>query len=404
MRVLRLSAKATPAEWGRTHGEMFAKEIRELVDLRMEISLDRGLFQSADQALKVAKFHLPVLLQFDRGIHAELMGIATGSGCLPSEILLLNHYNDLWMIDPENPEKAHAGRQEFAEREVRDHSGIPQPQATGLAPDAGPIELGPPEEDCSSVMVRTPEGACLAQTWDAHATVQPYTMMLHCPSENTDDPYGVKGAWLFSVTGCLGLMGLNDAGVAVGTNSMVAKKGRIGVIWPALIRKVLQERTAKAGRDIMLNVPTGAGRHFLLADRSLAYGVETTSGLRRVVFGGPGRRYGHTNHALAAELQDEILVSPDSSSRQRYDYLFDQTKNFPVRNAVDLWERMGSHDGMPGSICHHLPTDENPHTVVTCGGMLALMDQRKLWIAEGCLNGTQPTVYDFEEDGAKSDG
>jgi len=251
-------------------------------------------------------------------------------------------------------------------------------------------------------MVRTPEGGFLGHTWDVHASAQPYLMMMHVPVKETGDPFGVKGAWVMSLAGCLGAMGINDAGVAISTNGLQVNDARIGVIWPAMVRRALRERTAKAGRDILLNSPMGSGRHYTLADRSIAYGIETSGLYRRVVFGGPDRRYVHTNHALSPDLASVVTVAEDSTSQQRYEYLSTQTKDFPVRGSLDLWERLGSHEGMAGSICNHMPTDEDPHQTVTCAGMLAMLDGRKLWVTEGCLNGAEPQVFGFEDEGEGS--
>jgi len=402
MKVLRLPAEGTPSEWGKLHGQMFRKEINELVDIRLELSVKHGSFANADEAIKLAKFHLPVLMDFDRALHAEVMPIAAAAGCQPARLLLLNHFNDLWPLETRKAEKAVAIRVDSDVTEVEDHAGIRPPEADGVEEDAGPIALGPPIEDCSSVMVRTPEGGFLGHVWDVHSSARPYMMMMYVPVSGGSDPYGVKGVWAMSLTGCLGVMGINDAGVAVSTNGLSVNDSRIGVVWPAVVRRVLRERTAKAGRDIILNSPVGSGRHYSLADRSLAYGIETSGLYRRVVFGGPGRRYVHTNHALSPEISEVTVPATGSTSHARYEHLMSDIKESPVSGAEDLWQRMGWSDGSPKSVCIKGPSDKGPHYTETNGGMLALLDKRQLWVATGCLSGAEAQVFKFGDEGGES--
>ena len=43
----------------------------------------------------------------------------------------------------------------------------------------------------------------------------------------------------FTVTGCIGMIGMNSAGITVGVNNLMATDGQIGVTWPFVVRKIL---------------------------------------------------------------------------------------------------------------------------------------------------------------------
>ncbi|WP_225154586.1 hypothetical protein, partial [Bradyrhizobium sp. NBAIM08] len=87
-----------------------------------------------------------------------------------------------------------------------------------------------------------------------HATAIPFVMMLHVPGAD-----GAPGAWLLSLTGCLGLAGMSAARLAVGINNLYSKDATVGVVWPAVVRRALQLASAPAARDAILTAPIGSG-------------------------------------------------------------------------------------------------------------------------------------------------
>ncbi len=187
--------------------------------------------------------------------------------------------------------------------------------------DLGPGALsGPVDEDCSAVVAKTPEGAVLGQTWDMHGSAAPFVLMLHVPAHE-DRPE----AWLLSITGCLGMAGLNASGVGVTINNLKSHDARVGVVWPALVRRMLAERSAEAAERVLVGAPMSSGHHYLVADAERAYGVETSGVLKHVAFEaewakGPAS-YVHTNHCVSDEVGAVSWVSDTSTTRERYDWL-----------------------------------------------------------------------------------
>lgn len=351
MRTLELPARGSPRAWGQAHGEAFRGEIRALADLRTYLCTTAGRGHFADRAavLAAAERHLPALARWDRDLYDELCGIAEGAGTSPAAIVVANHYTDL-----------------------RDLSADP---ATWT--DA-------PEGGCSLVWARTPTGTILAQTWDMHATAIPYVMMLRVP----ESPRG-PAAWLLTLTGCLGLAGINAARTAIAINNLNSIDATIGVVWPAVVRAALRERTARTARDLVLAAPIGSGHHYLVADRADAYSIETSGRRRKVVFASeadaPGH-YVHANHCLDPELAEVTRIPAGSTTLDRQGWLDRSLAAAPIADLADVWARMGSDDGWPRSVCTNMATPEQPHGTATCGALAMNLDTGEVWGQGGLVH------------------
>lgn len=349
MRILELPDDAPPVERGRIHGEAFRHEIGALVDLRMHLCRTVGGFPDDAAVLAVAEKHLPVLEGYHGDLNAELMGIAEGSGRSPAEIVVLNHYTDLR--------------------------------------DLGPAAAGD-DGGCTAVFARTPGGPILGQTWDMHASAMPFVMMLRIPSAG-DQP----GAWLFSLVGCLGMTGMNDAGVGVTINNLRSSDATVGIVWPALVRGALLEGTAEAAKDHVVGAPVGSGHHYLAADGDRAFGIETSGQLRKVVYEGTMDPYVHTNHCLDSEVAAVTTIAPVSSTKERYDAIAESLAGRPLAGAQDLWSRLGSTEGWPKSVCGYLPTPTEPHRSATCGAVVMDLGKCEALAGAGLTHHVRPDVF-----------
>jgi isopenicillin-N N-acyltransferase like protein len=354
MRAFELPPGATRREQGRAHGEAFRGEIASLAEIRLFLTCRMGGGNRA-QVMELAERHLPVLERYDRLLSDELVGIAEGAGLSPATIMVLNHYTDL--------------------RDHRFDQG-----ATGAAADG-----------CSAVWTRAPDGALVGQTWDMHASSMPYVLMLHQPEQD-----GRPASWVLSLTGCLGMAGMNQRGVALCVNNLPATDAAIGAAWTAVVRRALDQPSAAAARDVLLSAPIGSGRHFLVADAEQAFGVEVSGTRRAVVFASPtdhrlassaGERghYAHTNHSLDPEIASRTQIAPGATTFDRFRFLTARLEEAPPASAAELWELLGSEDGYPRSVCSNGATPEDPHGPATCGGLVMRPAQR---LIEGCAGFT----------------
>jgi isopenicillin-N N-acyltransferase-like protein len=368
MRVLELPAGKLPRDWGRIHGESFRGEIKALSAIRIYLCTKVGGFKTADQVIEAASAHLPVLASYHAGLYNELLGIAEGAGVSPEEIVVANHYTDLRDLDPD--------------------PSVWRPAPTRDCPDSALVEPGVVNggdptlggDGCSVIWSESPTGRILAQTWDMHATAIPYVMVLRVP----ESPAG-PAATLLTVTGCLGMAGMNAAGVGIAINNLFSTDATLGVVWPAMVRRALYERDAVAAREVIAASPIGSGHHYFVADKSNAFAIETSGTRRKMVFAG-GSAYCHTNHCLDAEIAARSKVPTTSTTHDRMRWLEADLERAPVRDLDDAWRRLGSEDGWPRSVCTNMSTPESPHGAATCGAIAMNLDTRELWAQQGFIH------------------
>ena len=358
MYCLEYQADWNPRRAGQVHGERLRAPIVELAKIRLDLTIDLGGFAGIEAVRDIAGQHLAVLEQFDQRLYEELLGIAEGAGLLPADILVLNHYTDLRDLGP-------------ARRTM-----------TGEAPEF---------EDtggCTMVWSRASDGPVLAQSWDMHGSAKHYMCMLRVPRYEA-----TPAAWLLSLTGCLGMAGINELGVAVGINNLHSKDATVGIVWSALVRAMLKCSTAREGFELLMSAPIGSGHHYMIADASDVFAIETSGQRRSVLFRGEGDRYHHTNHCIDDAIGECTRVPPTSTTYERYDKMSVFLSDGEAPSAEQLWSYLGSHDGFPRSICTHLDTPEEPNRVATCGGALMHCGKDTLWAVDGCMHDKTPSVF-----------
>jgi isopenicillin-N N-acyltransferase-like protein len=354
VRVLELPANKSPREWGHIHGESFRGEIQALTAIRTYLCTKVGRFAGRDQVLAAAAAHLPVLEAYDRALYEELLGIAEGAAMTPADIVVVNHYTDLRDLDPDPSRWQHAGT--YA--------------------DGG----------CSVIWANTPTGPILAQTWDMHATAIPYVMLLsigeHSPTR------------LLSVTGCLGMAGMNSAGLAVTINNLFSTDAKIGAVWPAIVRNMLRSPTARSARGVLQSSPVGSGRHFFMTDRSAcSFGIECSGTQRAVAFAHDKEWFCHTNHPLVGEIAERSRVPETSTTYDRLRWLERDLARAPIQDLADAWARLGSTDGWPRSVCTNMATPEAPHGAATCGAIAMNTKTGELWAQQGFIHNVAPEKF-----------
>jgi isopenicillin-N N-acyltransferase like protein len=365
MRVLELPAQASARRWGQLQGESFRGEIQSLVAIRVYLCTKVGRFASEAQVLNAAAAHLPILRAYDGELYEEVLGVADGAALRPEEIVVANHYTDLRDLSPD-PEL-------WVPAPTADQPSLSSPA------DASAGAHDSQGDGCSVLWAQSPSGRVLAQTWDMHATAIPYVMVLGVPAVGDRPAHRV-----LSVTGCLGMAGMNSAGVAIAINNMFSTDATLGIVWPAMVRKALAQRTAVAARDVVMNSPIGSGHHYFIADRQQAFAIETSGTRRKQIFEG-GASYCHTNHCLDADLAALSKVPPTSTTFDRYRWLDQSLAARPVADLEDAWRRLGSQDGWPRSVSTNLATPQNPHGAATCGAIAMNLDTGELWAQGGFI-------------------
>jgi isopenicillin-N N-acyltransferase-like protein len=374
MRHLELPAGKSAREWGRIHGESFRGEVKALTAIRVFLCTKVGGFKTREQVLEAARAHLPVLERYHKGLYDELVGIAEGAAMTPEEIVVANHYTDLRDLDPDPTTWKPAPTKD-------------DPAATGHG--TGASALG--GDGCSAFFADTPTGRIVAQTWDMHATAIPYVMMLSVPASD-DGP----AAQLLTVTGCLGMAGMNSLSVAIAINNLYSTDATLGIVWPAMVRRALHQVEARAARDVILHSPIGSGHHYFVADQAGAYAIEASGTRRKIIWhhdmalAESPTTYCHTNHCLDGDIAARSKVPPTSTTWDRMKLL----EAAPTIGGLDdAWRVMGSDEGWPKSICTNMATPESPHGAATCGAIAMNLTTGEVWAQQGFVHNVAPEKF-----------
>ena len=222
-----ITLHGTPFERGRQHGTRFRAEIAAaLAAARTERSA-----ASYEAARRQAAATLPLIEQRAPAIAAELNGIAAGAGSDPIDVLL--------------------------------RSGF---ELFGVPAIAG----------CSAIAVGTPDGALVAQNWDAPLSFAPgLVLFLHF------GPDGFEQAIIASYGG-LCWVGCNRHGLAFVNNDLMLATTVPGLPSQVVRRLILREESVPAALDLLRALPHMAGRSYLLGDAAGAVaGVEVAGARRR---------------------------------------------------------------------------------------------------------------------------
>lgn len=329
--IARLVLEGTdPRRWGEQHGEALREKIHEIYAIRRDLTLSKTDLGDEKTLLELAERHLPVLNDFDPALTEELAGIGRGADISLEKLVVLNHYTDL-----------------------RDLS-------RGHLDDGG----------CSVVFAPGETGPLLGQTWDMHGSAADYVLLLELP--NVAD--GGR-TLVFTIAGCLGMTGLSTSGVGMSINNLNSLDARVGIVWPALVRRALKQHSAIGARDVVLSAPLGSGHHYSVVDDQHFFGIETSGTKKKLTQVGQDRVHLHTNHCLDEEMIPTARVLSTSTTHQRYSSLEEQTAKRPPRSAAEMYELLGMvSDG---------PNPKDPHAVATCGAFVMDVAARRVLACQG---------------------
>jgi isopenicillin-N N-acyltransferase-like protein len=246
----------------------------------------------------------------------------------------------------------------------------------------------PEEDDCTAVIV--PNGLAdgagfLAQTWDMHDTATEHVVLLRV------EPDAGPSALVFSTVGCLGQIGMNEAGIAIGINNLTASNGKIGVTWPFVVRQVLQQTQIDDALACLLEADLAGAHNYLLFDsEGSGFNVEAMVGYRAVTKLGKSPLT-HTNHAL--DEQARALEAPRpkdllSSSVARLARAGEMLDGISTQRAVVLGDLIDmTRDSQ--AICRR---SEAPHHMESSGAVIMQPKSRSMWACWGL-----PSDNEFEE-------
>jgi len=286
-----LEVSGTFFEMGRQHGRAYVEPIRDFTEDRIRLSMNAdwtGRQLSRDAVMALAEACVATHDAYSPELMAELRGMAQVTGLSEAALIINNGFTDF--IDT----VFHVG-------------DITTTQSTPQVAD-----------DCTAFLI--PPGRTLdqhglfGQTWDMHASATPFVILMRGKPENYPE------FLTFTVAGCIGMIGMNDAGIAVGINNLMANDGQIGVTWPFVVRKIMMQTSLDAALKCILDVPLAGAHNYLLMDKhGRGYNVEAMS-TNVDVSPLANQPLVHTNHCLLPKnqsLERERPVSSVANSHER---------------------------------------------------------------------------------------
>jgi isopenicillin-N N-acyltransferase like protein len=333
---IRYPAHLSLYECGQRHGEKYRQGIQELAAIRRGLMLEKAprLKDKLDE-LALAQFEVSKL--FHPNLTQELKGIQEGAKLSLTDIVILNNYTDF-----------------------RD------------------IKL--PEEGCTTLYYKNKNKSGGGQTWDMHGSAKKYLCLIEIEAA-ADRPASL----VLSLTGCLGLMGVNQFGVLIGVNNINTHQARAALIWPMLVRAVLDHKNLDQSLDCLINAPVTSGHNYLLFQDYRGMHLEISPDLVENVgtlqIDQEGTIF-HTNHCYGPQHQKrEDPLAANSTSLERHELM--QQMSTSITDFSSAYKALTSHEGYPKSICSHYESDsQDPAS--TCGGGLFETQTGAIKFWRGC--------------------
>jgi isopenicillin-N N-acyltransferase like protein len=319
--IIQYAEKASPRQCGRQHGEQWRIAIQDLIQIRTGLMREKNPQLNPELIAELAAKQWSITQVYDPELTEELIGIAEGASVSHQEIVILNNYTDF-----------------------RD------------------IQIS--EQGCSAICVQRNGQRIAGQTWDMHGSAKRFVCCLKIPATQ-QQPESI----VFSVVGCVGMMGFSGDGSMVGVNNLNTSGARPGVLWPVVIRKLIHSPSLQDRREILKHAPFTSRRSFLLAGLEGCEFWEAAPNLAENVSSLETHSEGHlfhTNHCLGAQArQRETKLALTSTTHLRYELI--EKKIAGVDDLNSAWELLNNHEGYPRSICSNYQTNAQDPSI-TCGG------------------------------------
>jgi isopenicillin-N N-acyltransferase-like protein len=324
-----LELKGQGRALGQAHGEHFRPLITRFIETVADIhlknipaKLTRG--DLVDLCLR----HVPYMSRYSPVLFEELTGIAEGAKASMADIMLLNcilELNDL--------------RAPMVTSRViseRDWGGCTT------------FNLKP----------RTTEGgkALLGQTYDVEKYFADFNVILKITQD------GDRSKLVYTLAGVLGLNGINSSGLAVVINKLVPTDTRAGVIYPMLLRGVLDQDRIGDAISVLAFVPRASGLCFQLSSADgLAFCLETTATKHALIDFRHGQA--HTNHYLNPALKPfEADWLTQGGSYVRQQVAQELLDDFQGRVSLSHLKNLCvDHKNYPRCICAHPKENDLEH-------------------------------------------
>ncbi len=345
LRVLELSG--TSFEMGYKHGQAFKEDIVEFTRERVKLSGDAkwsGQDLSRQEVLALAEACVDEHERYAPHLLDELRGVGEATGLSLAELVIVGGFTDFVDL----VYNAHSSK-------VPAHAGA---------------------DNCTSFLVPNSASAnqrgFYGQTWDMHDSATPHVVMLRGKLE------GKPEFLAFTTVGCVGMIGMNSEGVAIGINNLGGADGQVGVTWPFVIRKALEQSTADDALACITDVKLAGAHNYLLMDKTgRGYNVEAMPTRTHITELGDEPLV-HTNHCLTSSTRG-VERTREETSQASSEARLQRGHNLLAKGDITE-EDLKAVTRDPDAIC---VTSKPPHHVESCGAAIMRPATGEFWAVWG---------------------
>lgn len=347
IRVLEIAG--TPFEMGYQHGLIYSDDIRKLANERISLSTKEtwsGRVLPKQEILKLAQQCVDHHGNYSPELFEELEGVSAATGLTLPELVIANGFTDFVDL-VYNSDRQTAGK---------------------------PTLFG---NECTTFMANSnskiAEHGLIGQTWDMHATATPHVILLDGKPKNAPE------FLMFTLTGCVGMIGMNSAGIAIGINNLESSDGQVGVTWNFVVRRALMQNTLEDALKCITEAPLAGAHNYMLMDGSgRGFNIEAMPSYCHVEEI-TDKTYAHANVCLSDEARtyerpqtEDLLVDSEKRATRANQLLEDLRPITPD----DLMHIARDRSDGNYSICA-LP--EPPYYWETCGAVVMRPATREFW-------------------------
>ncbi|MEY3012833.1 MAG: hypothetical protein RIT45_1568 [Pseudomonadota bacterium] len=346
-----LEISGSPLEMGLQQGRHFGARLGQFVDMRFEAArtylADHGGF-TLEGLLGAGERCYEVLQRWHPNAVVEHEAMASEAGVDAIRLFTAANMTDI--------------------RDVLLLSG----DGPGAAPPAD-------SEGCTAVLVtddHARDGCTLVgQTWDLNIGDLDYVVAIHRRPDNRPE------AWTVTVAGAPSLMGMNAAGIAIGTTNIKTWRSRPGVGYLNILHRMLGCSSRAEAARVVETAPRSGAHTYWIADASgfVEYEATPYSVTTRDGSAGPLCRTNHCLHEPNQILEGEA-PSPSSYARLERVQSWLSHGNQDVESLQRLFADRS--DGIES--INRLPEDDQG--TATNAVLIAIPERLELWACRGPSN------------------
>ena len=332
-------------QMGRQHGEALREGAEAMCETRIELSLSRARKVRPDAdldfILAVAARHLAFHERYCPDTYEEFLGIAEGAGIPPERLLIGNGYTDF--VDVVT----------IGSADICECTHI---TAAGSATTDGLTLIG--------------------QTWDMSFSAARHVVCIR------RRPTGAPATVGITTAGCLSLIGVNEAGIAIGNTNLQSTDARPGVMYLATINHALAATALDEAVERVTRSPRASGHFYYLGGPDgRMVGIETSATAHATLRPDASGLLTHANHYVDASMRAyEGGGAPSINSVDRQGRARQQLD--AAGGALDIsamQATLSDHEG-PNAICRHT---EDPAGAGTLAAAIMTPQKREISLCVG---------------------